>query len=433
MTAMTQTTTWMMKTRINALILLAAGSSSRMGGGIKKEYLPLCGGTVLSQAAAAFIDALEFSFVIVTIQNKKNPEELKAVEESCKKAYFAGHEELKAVPVYFLPGGESRQESVKKALEKAAELSENPSQTLAFIHDGARPFVSGGIIRECGEAALKYGAALPGLQPVDTQKEIDSEGFICRHLNRSKLTAVQTPQVFALEPLLEAHRKAACDGKPYTDDSEIWDEYAAGKKIDGFECRRTFVVKGSPENKKITYIADADFSKTGENLESQKGKEMKIHTGLGWDRHLLSAGRKLILGGVEIPSEKGELGHSDGDVLLHAVTDALLGAAGLGDIGSYFPPEEAKWKGADSKVLLAKCWGDVQAAGWKLVNLDCVIALEKPKFLPFRENVRESIAGILGVSKEDIFVKAKTGEKLGDVGQGNCIEATAVCLLEREG
>lgn len=157
-----------------------------------------------------------------------------------------------------------------------------------------------------------------------------------------------------------------------------------------------------------------------------------IRVGLGYDKHVLTEGRKLILGGVIIPFEKGEAGHSDGDVLLHAITDALLGAAGLGDIGSYFPPSDPQWKDADSALLLKKCWQDVKNAGWDLGNLDCVIALEKPKFLPFRDQARESIANILEVSKDQIFVKAKTGEKLGDIGQGRAVEVWSVCLLEAE-
>ena len=156
-----------------------------------------------------------------------------------------------------------------------------------------------------------------------------------------------------------------------------------------------------------------------------------IRVGLGYDLHRLVEGRRLILGGVTFDFEKGEDGHSDGDVLLHAITDALLGAAGLGDIGSYFPPEDAKWKDADSAELLRAVWKDVQAAGWNLVNLDCVIKLERPKFLPHRGEVIESIAGILGVEKSQVFVKAKTGEKLPPVGTSEAVEAHVVCLLER--
>ena len=157
-----------------------------------------------------------------------------------------------------------------------------------------------------------------------------------------------------------------------------------------------------------------------------------IRVGLGYDLHRLVEGRRMILGGVTFDFEKGEDGHSDGDVLLHAITDALLGAAGLADIGSYFPPEDAKWKDADSAELLRAVWKDVRADGWSLENLDCVIKLEKPKFLPRRGEVIESIAEILGVDKSQIFVKAKTGEKLPPVGTSEAVEAHVVCLLSRD-
>lgn len=156
-----------------------------------------------------------------------------------------------------------------------------------------------------------------------------------------------------------------------------------------------------------------------------------IRVGLGYDLHRLVEGRKLIIGGVDFPFEKGEDGHSDGDVLLHAVTDALLGASGLGDIGSYFPPEDPQWKNSDSAKLLQAVWKDVLDEGWKLENLDCVVKLEKPKFLPKRQEVISSIAKILGVENERVFVKAKTGEKLPPVGTGDAIEAYVVCLLNK--
>ena len=158
-----------------------------------------------------------------------------------------------------------------------------------------------------------------------------------------------------------------------------------------------------------------------------------IRVGLGYDLHRLVTGRRLILGGVTFDFEKGEDGHSDGDVLLHAITDALLGAAGLGDIGSYFPPEDPKWKDADSADLLRAVLKDVRAAGWSLVNMDCVIKLERPKFLPHRRDVIESIAAILGVENSQIFVKAKTGEKLPPVGSSDAVEAYVVCLLQSAG
>lgn len=157
-----------------------------------------------------------------------------------------------------------------------------------------------------------------------------------------------------------------------------------------------------------------------------------IRVGLGYDIHRLVAGRALTLGGVVIPFDKGEDGHSDGDALLHAITDALLGAAGAGDIGEFFPPSDPQWKGADSRKLLSVAWDAVRGKGWRLENLDCVIALERPKFLPFRQEARESIARVLGVESERVFVKAKTGEGLGPIGEGNAVEAWATCLLSRE-
>lgn len=157
-----------------------------------------------------------------------------------------------------------------------------------------------------------------------------------------------------------------------------------------------------------------------------------IRVGLGYDLHRLVSGRRLVLGGVEFEFEKGEDGHSDGDVLLHAITDALLGASGLGDIGSYFPPEDMKWKDADSAELLRTVMKDIRAAGWKIENLDCVIKLEKPKFLPKRQMVIDSLAKILEIKSEQVFVKAKTGEKLPPVGTSDAVEAECVCLLSRE-
>lgn len=156
-----------------------------------------------------------------------------------------------------------------------------------------------------------------------------------------------------------------------------------------------------------------------------------LRVGLGYDLHRLIEGRKLLLGGIELPFEKGEDGHSDGDVLFHAVTDAVLGASGLGDIGSFFPPEEAKWKNADSAELLRTVMKEVYSQGWKIENLDCVIKLEKPKFIPFRQSVIENIARVLEIQPDQVFVKAKTGEKLPPVGSCEAVEVFVTCLLSK--
>lgn len=386
------------------LVIAAAGSSSRMGLGKKKEYLPLKKGTVLSESVRAFIEASDFSEVIVSIP--------KDGEQEAKAALLADTEIkslLKNTTLTFTEGGATRQESVFKALCKAKNKN-----SIVLIHDGARPFVSKKIIQDVISKAQEFGAAVPAIQPVDTQKEIAPDRTISRHLVRKNLGAVQTPQGFLLEPLIECHKAAFQKKLEFTDDTEVWDafpNFTGGKKV--------HIVEGSEKNKKITFIQDI----------SKETKMTRI--GIGTDLHRLVEGRKFILGGVEIPAEKGELGHSDGDVLLHAISDALLGASGVGDIGSYFPSEDPKWKNADSAELLKKIWADIKSAGWILGNLDCVVETEKPKLLPWREKIISSIAGILEADSKNIFVKAKTNEKQDAVGEGNAIKAYCVCLLEK--
>ncbi len=437
-----------------ALVIAAAGSSTRMGGSEKKEYLPLGDGTVLSKSAKVFLETLNLSSLTITV--KKGGEKDAENALFCDK-YVRDKIKSSSLPVEFVEGGKTRQESIFNALKSIDEKSQKaenrsgknnlPNKTnltnqenqnnqknrgkpdIVLIHDGARPFLSPGTVIETAKAAVEFGAAAPGITPTDTQKIIDDEGFIKTHLERSSMAAIQTPQGFRFEKLFSAHRKAISENREFTDDTEIYALFEGKVKV----------VQGDAKNKKITYSQDyknTDFLKTDSQKtlhksvkESGKEGKMEIRCGFGYDLHRLEEGRKLMLGGIEIPFEKGEAAHSDGDVLLHAITDSLLGASGLGDIGAYFPPEEEKWKDADSKILLKKCWDDVKNAGWKLSNLDCVVKLEKPKFVPHREKVIESIAGILEVPGEKIFVKAKTSEKLDAVGEGKAVEAFANCLL----
>lgn len=395
------------------LVVVAAGSSTRMGG-LKKEYLLLEEGTVLSRAVRSFLEAYPITKIAIAIPKGGQRQAEEALFTDSKLKQLSAN-----IPLILAEGGKTRQESVLNALSAIADKTETPvNNDLVLIHDGARPLVTKKIITDTIEAAAKFGASVPALQPVDTQKEISSDGFIKRHLERKNLAAVQTPQAFKLKELFEAHKKAALDGCSYTDDTEIWGKY----------CGKVKIVEGDSINKKITYKSDLQML----NSEEHPKKDNKmIRTGLGYDLHKLVEGRKLMLGGIEIPFEKGEDGHSDGDVLLHAITDALLGASAMGDIGSFFPPEEAKWKDADSKMLLKTVWQEITQKGWKLENLDCVIALEKPKFIPYREKVIHSIAGVLEVNSDQIFVKAKTGEKIGKIGRGEAIEAFATCLLSK--
>ena len=401
-----------------SLILVAAGASTRFGTGQKKEYLPLGGGTVLSTCAAVFLKTLNLSFLCVAYPRSEGFDA--AEKEKSERAFFSDPNvrplaESKKTKIIFTPGGASRQESVLLALTRLSKEMGDAAHThpsLCLIHDAARPFVQPDTIKSCVQAAREYGAAAPGIPPTDTQKEVDGDGFITRHLVRRQLAAIQTPQVFDFEKIFFAHKLAAKNGGEFTDDTEIFDRFAQ-------TSQKTKIVPGEAGNKKITY--KSDFSKAGE--------KMNIRTGLGYDKHLLVENRRLVLGGIEIPFEKGEAGHSDGDVLLHAITDALLGASALGDIGSYFPSEDPTWKDADSKSLLKTVWSDVKKAGFSLGNLDCVVLMEKPKFLPFRTAVRASIADILECDISRVFVKAKTGEKTGEVGEGKAVQAFATVLL----
>lgn len=402
-----------------ALIIVAAGSSTRMGGKIKKEYLSLKNGTVLSEAALPFLKSNKISSIVIVCPNENDPDAQKA---------FYSNPEIKSltqnIPVNFIKGGTSRQASVYNALMFLSGTDKNITSNtrtpdFVLIHDGARPFLTTDLVEASISNTIKYGASVPALTPVDTQKEIDENGFIVRHLTRKNLGAVQTPQGFAFDKILTAHQKALKDKKEYTDDTEIFDIY---------NTEKTFVFEGEETNKKITYKDDINSQ---QNISSKSGEPKMIRTGLGYDKHRLVENRKLIIGGVEIPFEKGEDGHSDGDAVLHAVTDAVLGAAHLGDIGSYFPDTDPKYKDADSKKLLAFAWNDVKNAGFELENLDIVLILQSPKFLPYRNAVIKSIADTLNVSEDKVFIKAKTAEHLGDAGNGLCLEVYATCLLSK--
>ncbi len=418
-----------------ALVIVAAGASTRMGGQ-KKEYRPMPdgNGTVLSAAVEAFVRAIphppaqsehpavpaRLSSLVVAIPRNSGQEGRKAALDALWSSPLLRDlwkEGKGAAPrLLFAEGGESRQASVLHALQSLEESGTAPH--IVLVHDGARPFVSTQTILEVVAATIRTGAAACGVAPVDTQKEMDADGFILRHLDRSRLVAIQTPQGFLFKPLLEAHKKAAAQGFEATDDTAVWGEYVG----------QVHVTRGDVDNKKITFPSDLAPPATP---PITKERHTMIRTGLGYDLHRLEAGRSLVLGGIAIPFHKGEAGHSDGDALLHAITDALLGAAALSDIGELFPPSESRWKGADSRQLLQAAWAQVQEAGWELGNLDCVVAIERPKILPHRQRIRESIASTLGVDSSQVFVKAKTGEGLGPVGREEAVEVWATCLLTK--
>ncbi|MDR0718455.1 MAG: 2-C-methyl-D-erythritol 2,4-cyclodiphosphate synthase [Treponema sp.] len=410
-----------------AALICAAGSSSRMGSGafrVKKEYCffdpsfidnegkPL---TVLGAAVSSFAAFKQIKTIVITVPPRGGwgKEAAKAALPVClqndRRIIFAG-------------GSKTRRASVYNALKTLEEYM--PQYVL--IHDGARPWVSHALISRVMEAAEKSGAVIPAMPGVETPKEIDrptkaKDPLIRRHLRRAQVVFAQTPQGFAFPEILRAHEKAAANessGFEYTDDAEVWGQFAGA----------VTVIDGEKKNRKITFQEDLNNNTAG--TVPAPAITMGQRVGLGKDLHRLASGRRFLLGGVEIPFEKGELGHSDGDVLAHALCDALLGAAGLGDIGELFPPSDKKWEGADSMELLRQVWESVKTAGWRILNIDCVISCEKPKVLPYREEIRSSLARALGIEKERLFVKGKTNEGLGDLGAGEAVEALAICLLE---
>ena len=403
-----------------AAIICAAGSSRRMGGE-KKEYLSLPyilkdnsfsenSLTVLGAAASAFASLPQIRFIAITVPPG---------EENKARFFLPKELQSETERVCFVSGGKTRRASVYNALLFLADRK--PSHVL--IHDGARPWIKRELIEKTIEAAIRYGAAIPALPLVETPKELDSfEGevkFIKRHLRRENLCAVQTPQGFAFPEILAAHEKAAKreeqENFEYTDDAEVWGEFAG----------QVAVIPGDSENRKITYPEDIEPKANGKTLADAQ------RIGIGRDLHRLVSGRKFLLGGAEIPFDKGELGHSDGDVLAHAVCDAILGAAGLGDIGEFFPDSDPAFKDADSMELLKRAWQHVKAQGWRIVNLDCVVSCEKPKILPYMDKIRASLAKALDADPALVFVKGKTAEGFGLVGSGEAVEALAVCLITK--
>ena len=368
--------------------------------------------TVLGAALSAFASSPRIGLIAIVV-----PPGAEEEARACLPAKLLAQAQGR---ILFVPGGSTRRASVHNALLRLE--SYHPSYVL--IHDGARPWIKTELIEKIIDAAIRFEAVIPSLPLLETPKELkldkgghpEGPAFIKRHLRRADLCVAQTPQGFKFTEILRAHEKAAereaKENIEYTDDAAVWGEFIG----------QAAAIPGDPENRKITFPEDIE----------EKGKTMQ-RIGLGRDLHRLADGRRFLLGGVEIPFEKGELGHSDGDALAHAVTDALLGAAGLGDIGELYPPQDLAWKDADSLLLLKNAWDRVRSEGWRLVNLDCTITCERPRILPYRERICRSLAQALEAGPDQVFVKGKTNEGLGPLGTGEAVEALAVCLIEKGG
>ncbi|HEX2538276.1 MAG TPA: bifunctional 2-C-methyl-D-erythritol 4-phosphate cytidylyltransferase/2-C-methyl-D-erythritol 2,4-cyclodiphosphate synthase, partial [Pseudolabrys sp.] len=308
-------------------------------------------------------------------------------------------------------GGATRQASVRAGLE-ALEIR---TPDIILVHDAARPFVSESLIARAITAVGNTGAAIPGLAVTDTIKIVDRHGLVGETLDRSQLRAIQTPQAFSFAPLLEAHRRAAREGRAdFTDDAALaeW----AGMQVAVFE--------GEPANIKITHAED--FMRAEAIEAAQLGD---IRTGSGIDVHAFVPGDAVWIGGVRIPHTAKLTGHSDADVGLHALVDAILGALADGDIGTHFPPSDPQWKGASSDKFLAFAVERVKSRGGMIAHLDLNIVAEAPKIGPHRDAMRAAIARIAGVTIDRVAVKATTSETLGFTGRREGIVAYATATV----
>ncbi len=386
--------------RIAALIV-AAGRGVRAGGGLPKQYRMIGGRAVLARSAALFLTHPRVEHVAVVI----HPD-----DEALYREAVAGLEGL-LPPVM---GGATRQASVLAGLEALA--AQAPDAVL--IHDAVRPFASEELVTRVIDALATNRAVLAASPVTDTLKRGDAEGFVAGTVSRDQLFAAETPQGFHLDVILEAHRRAAAAGIEVTDDAALA-EWA------GLPVR---LVAGARGNIKLT--SQEDIAMADRQLQAEALLEAgETRVGTGYDVHPFTDGDAVWLGGIRIPHEKTLAGHSDADVALHALTDALLGAIAEGDIGSHFPPSDPQWRGASSDRFLAHAVNLVSARGGRIVNLDLAIVAEAPKIGPHRDAMRERIAEIAGIAPGRVAVKATTNEKLGFVGRREGIAAIATATI----
>jgi len=387
----------MAKSQRTAAILVAAGRGLRAGAGGPKQYRTLGGRPVIARAMAAFSNHP----AVFVVQPVVNPDDASAFE-----AAVSG---LRHEPP--ASGGATRQASVLAGLEALARHKPD----LVLIHDAARPFISPELISRAIEAAPITGAAIPAIAVADTIKIIGDAGQVEATPDRSRLRIAQTPQAFRFDISLDAHRRAAREGRnDFTDDAALaeW----AGLTVTTFE--------GDPANMKLT--TPEDFIREESRLAAMLGD---VRTGTGYDVHAFGDGDHLMICGVRVPHSRGFLAHSDGDVGLHALVDAILGALADGDIGSHFPPSDLRWKGAASDQFLKHAVQRVGDRGGRIANLEVTLICERPKIGPLRDAMRARIAEIAGVDISRVAVKATTSERLGFTGREEGIAATASATI----
>ncbi|HEX6463522.1 MAG TPA: 2-C-methyl-D-erythritol 4-phosphate cytidylyltransferase [Vicinamibacterales bacterium] len=373
--------------RVTAIIA-AAGAGRRLGADRPKQLLDIGGRTMLEHSTSAFLGHPRVSDVIVVVPDAMVIPGARVVR-----------------------GGPRRQDSVANGFDAVP-----PDADVVLIHDAARPFVTADLIGRTIDAAATHGAAIAALQSRDTVKRVSRDGVITDTISRDEIYLAQTPQGFRRDVLAKAIAVGR-SGAEATDEAMLAER--AGFKV--------HVVDGDPGNVKITTEDDLAAARS---RTKKGGKPPRTgRAGTGYDLHRLVEGRSLVIGGITIPSTHGALGHSDADVVCHAATDAILGAAGLGDIGRHFPDTDPRWKDADSLALLGQAAAMVAQAGYEVGNLDVTVVLERPKIKDSIDEMRARVARALGVDVSRVSIKGKTNEGVDAIGRGEAIAAHAVALV----
>jgi 2-C-methyl-D-erythritol 4-phosphate cytidylyltransferase/2-C-methyl-D-erythritol 2,4-cyclodiphosphate synthase len=379
-----------------AAILAAGGAGLRAG--VAKQWLALGGETVLRRSARLLAACPAVDELVAVVPPGEEARGLAEVSGLGR-------------PARAVAGGEARADSVRNGLAAAEGAA------VVLVHDAARPFASPDLVLRVAEVAARDGAALAAVPVTDTVKRAAAAGGdprVAETLDRRALWLAQTPQGFRRDLLLRAYEAAGAAASTATDECSLVERLGAPVTL----------VPGEPGNFKIT---------GPEDLARARGAvEAPVAMGVGYDTHRFAAGRRLVLGGVEFEGD-GLLGHSDADVCAHAIGDAILGAAGLGDLGRHFPDTDPRWKGVSSLVLLREIAARAAEAGWRVGNADVTLAARRPKIAPRAAEMRERLAAALGVAAGQVNVKATTGEGMGFVGRGEGIAAHAVALLVRRG
>lgn len=385
-------------------VIVAAGRGARAGAGGPKQYRSLAGRAVIAWTAEAFLSHPQIDGVRIVIHRDDGAEYEKAMGN------------LLAHPKLLPPatGGAERQDSVRLGLESIESLQ--PAHVL--IHDAARPFVDARTIARVVDALTAHDGAVAALAVHDTIKRAKNDNLIETTVSRDALWRAQTPQGFRFDKILAAHHAAI--GRTLTDDAAVAE--AAGLSI--------ALVPGSPDNMKLTQAEDFGMAET---LLGRKASSMEYHTGHGFDVHAFENGDAVIICGVEIPHEKKLKGHSDADVGMHALTDAIFGALGEGDIGDHFAPSDPQWKCAPSRVFLEKARDLVEERKGRIIHCDVTIMCEAPKIGPHRDKMRNTLAEILNIDPSRISIKATTTEQLGFTGRREGIAAIATATAALPG